>query len=435
VTKHLLIALIAFAALAERPNIVIIVADDLGWADVGYHGSPIPTPNIDSLCKAGIELDRHYVTPLCTPTRVCLLTGRYSSRFGNTSPNNERVLPWGTPTLASLLKSAGYSTSIVGKWHLGSLPKWGPHHFGFDRSYGSLAGGVGPYNHLYKKGPYQITWHRNQELIEEEGHVTDLLAKEAVDIIKGADGKPFFLYVPFTAPHDPFHEPPESVKRVAHLDAGRQQYAASVCHMDAGVGRIVEALKAKGHYANTLILFFSDNGGTRSEGGKAYSGKVAFSSVQGKNTPLRDGKRSVYEGGVRTPACVVWPGQFVAGRKLDTPLHASDWLPTLTTAVGIELDPDLNLDGINILPVLRSEKALGHRSIYCKGIRGQHSMHQGDWKLIVRGKTQELYNLASDPNETKNLRRSHPERVAALGKLLAAEQAKDNDAKPDRSKD
>jgi arylsulfatase A-like enzyme len=433
--QFVLILLITLAALAERPNIVIIVADDLGWADVGYHGSSIPTPHIDSLCKAGIELDRHYVTPLCTPTRVCLLTGRYSSRFGNVAPSNARVLPWGTPTLASLLKQAGYHTAIVGKWHLGSLPKWGPHHFGFERSYGSLAGGVGPYNHLYKKGPYQITWHRNQKLIEEKGHVTDLLAREAVEIIAGADDKPFFLYVPFTAPHDPFDEPAEYIQRVAHLDAGRQQYAASVCHMDAGVGRIVDALKANGHYANSIILFFSDNGGTRGEGGQAYSGKVAFSAVQGKNTPLRDGKRSVYEGGVRTPACVVWPGHLTAGRKLATPLHATDWLPTLIGATGMEIRGNLRLDGTDVLPLLRGRKALAPRAIYCKSIRGQYSLHHGDWKLVVQGKAQELYNLATDPNETQDLRNSQPERLAALAELLTVAQAADDDAKPDRGND
>jgi arylsulfatase A-like enzyme len=206
--------------------------------------------------------------------------------------------------------------------------------------------------------------------------------------------------------------------------------------MDAGVGRIVEALKASGQYANTLILFFSDNGGTRGEGGKAYSGKVAFSAVQGKNTPLRDGKRSVYEGGVRTPALVVWPGKFEAGRKLPAPLHTTDWLPTIATITKVDLPRTLKLDGRNVLPLLSGTGAASpSRTIYCKSIRSQYSLHQGDWKLVVRGNTQELYNLASDPKETKNLRSSQAERAATLAALLAAEQAKDDDAKPDRSKD
>ena len=167
-----------------KPNIVILVADDMGWADVGYHGSTIRTPNIDRLQKGGAELDMHYVAPMCTPTRVGLLTGRYWSRFGNTKPSNERVLPWDIITLPKALKEVGYQTAIAGKWHLGSKPEWGPTKFGFDQSYGSLAGGINPWNHLYKHGPYSQTWHRNDRLIQEKGHVTDLLTKDALRLIK-----------------------------------------------------------------------------------------------------------------------------------------------------------------------------------------------------------------------------------------------------------
>ena len=212
------------AAENNRPNIVILVADDLGWADVGYHGSSIRTPNIDQLQSRGVELDFHYVAPMCTPTRAALLTGRYWSRFGNTKPSNERVLPWDTMTLARGLQGADYRTAISGKWHLGSKPEWGPRKFGFDQFYGSLAGGINPWNHLYKHGPYTKTWHRNDELIEEEGHVTDLLTSEAVRFIKEKKKEPFFLYVPFTAVHTPFDEPPKWLGRVDNIDPERRPF-------------------------------------------------------------------------------------------------------------------------------------------------------------------------------------------------------------------
>lgn len=201
------------ASAEQQPNILYVVADDLGWADVGFHGSKIKTPNIDRLCSEGVELTQHYVQPMCTPTRVGLLTGRYPSRFGNQAiePCNERVLPWNTETLASALASVGYDTGLAGKWHLGSKGDWGPNHFGFARSYGSLAGGCGPYNHSYKKGPYSRTWHRNEELIEEEGHVTDLIGREAVGWIN-ARREPWFYYVPFTAVHIPVKAPEQFIK-------------------------------------------------------------------------------------------------------------------------------------------------------------------------------------------------------------------------------
>lgn len=197
------------SASGRPPNVVVIVADDLGWGDVGYQGSRIPTPEIDRLADEGVVLEQHYVAPMCTPTRVALLTGRYWSRFGNRKPSNERVLPWGTPTLASLFKDRGYTTALTGKWHLGSLPKWRPHHFGFDHAYGPLAGGIGPWNHRYKKGPYSESWHEDGRLIDEVGHVTDLLGNAAVRFIhRSREGiKPFFLYVPFTALHHPLDEP------------------------------------------------------------------------------------------------------------------------------------------------------------------------------------------------------------------------------------
>ena len=200
--------------LQPRPNIVFIMADDLGWADVAFHSGNAPTPHLDQLAQDGVELTQHYVAPVCSPTRCGLLTGRCWSRFGITTPTNELALPTDTVTLPGALRSRGYDTCLVGKWHLGSLPKWGPNHFGFDHSYGSLAGGISPWNHRYKKGDYSITWHRNEELIEESGHVTDLLTDEAVQWIESRGTSPFFLYVPYTAVHLPIKEPDEWLQRV-----------------------------------------------------------------------------------------------------------------------------------------------------------------------------------------------------------------------------
>ncbi|MCA9080488.1 MAG: sulfatase-like hydrolase/transferase, partial [Planctomycetaceae bacterium] len=195
-----------FAADPQRPNIVFIMADDLGWGDIEQHGGNVPTPHLQRLASAGLELTQHYVAPVCSPTRTGLMTGRCWSRFGVTTPTNSRALPWDTVTLPRALQEQGYATLLAGKWHLGSLPECGPNHFGFDHAYGSLAGGISPWNHRYKQGPFTVTWHRNEELIEEQGHVTDLLTKEAIQWIKQQDGS-FFAYIPFTAVHLPLKEP------------------------------------------------------------------------------------------------------------------------------------------------------------------------------------------------------------------------------------
>jgi len=185
----------------DRPNIIFIIADDLGWADVEFHGGNTPTPNLNRLLAEGVELTQHYVAPVCSPTRAGFLTGRYWSRFGITTPINNQGLPFETVTLSKALGDAGYSTALIGKWHLGSKPEWGPNHFGFHDSYGSLAGGIAPYNHKYKKGEFSTTWHRNHELIDEQGHVTDLLTDEAVKWIgektSTKNTNPFFLYLPY----------------------------------------------------------------------------------------------------------------------------------------------------------------------------------------------------------------------------------------------
>ncbi|MEM0969406.1 MAG: sulfatase-like hydrolase/transferase, partial [Verrucomicrobiota bacterium] len=265
-TLSLLVPLLASLAEEARPNLVFIIADDLGWADVEFHGGNTPTPHLNQLLSEGIELTHHYVAPVCSPTRAGFLTGRYWSRFGITTPINNRGLDFDTPTLPRALGEAGYATALIGKWHLGSQPEWGPNHFGFQHSYGSLAGGVTPYSHFYKKGNNSVTWHRNHELIKEEGHVTDILTQEAVTWIEhqAASEAPFFLYLPYTAVHLPIREPEEWLAKVPSTIQGEvsRQYSACILHLDDAVGRIVAAIDKAGQRENTLIIFTSDNGGS-----------------------------------------------------------------------------------------------------------------------------------------------------------------------------
>jgi len=417
------------------PNIVILVADDMGWADVGYHGSPIKTPNIDRLCREGVELDRHYVAPMCTPTRTALLTGRYWSRFGNTAPSNTRVLPWNTVTLARALSEAGYETAITGKWHLGSRPEWGPLRFGFDRSYGSLAGGVNPWNHLYKHGPYSRTWHRDDVLIDEEGHVTDLITEEAIRFIEAQRDGPFFLYVPFTAVHTPFDEPPPWLDAASHIHQDRRQYAACTQHLDNSIGRIVDALRQKTLLEQTLIVFFSDNGGTKGDDSSSYPETESKGKIRGLNHPLRGWKTQVYEGGIRVPALAYWKDHLTP-RKVAAPTHVIDWMPTICRLANYAGDGRLKWDGKDIWPLLTgSAEPQQERVLYCQGVgRRSAAVLLGDWKLIVHrgtgGAKRELFHLSDDPMESVDLIGENEAKAAELKRLLEAEEAKDNDALP-----
>jgi arylsulfatase A-like enzyme len=374
----------------SQPNVVFIIADDLGWADVAFHGGNAPTPHLDRLAGEGLELTQHYVAPVCSPTRTGLMTGRYWSRFGVTSPQNERALPWDTQTLPRLLKSAGYETCLTGKWHLGSKPEWGPNHFGFDHSYGSLAGGVGPWNHFYKQGPFSTTWHRNEKLIEEQGHVTDLIAQEAIDWLAERKEKPFFLYVPFTAVHLPVKERDEWLKRVPAEFEGNvpRHYAACVMHLDDAVGRLVAALEKGVRRENTLVIFTSDNGGsTAGNNDQKYpADDYPEGKLPGNNAPLRGQKGDLYEGGIRVPTIASWPGKLKPG-KLTAPLHIVDWAPTLCALADCPPQPSPSWDGMNIWPLLSGAAEAEPRLLYwtAPGFRAS-AVRAGGWKPIVHGK-------------------------------------------------
>lgn len=419
---------------ASPPNIVFIIADDLGWADVAFHGGNAPTPHLARLAHEGLELTQHYVAPVCSPTRAGFLTGRCWSRFGITTPTNALGLPMDTVTLPRALKSKGYETFLAGKWHLGSLPKWGPNHFGFDHSYGSLAGGISPWNHRYKKGQFTVTWHRNHELIEEPGHVTDLLTNEAVQWIQSRKSSPFFMYLPYTAVHLPIKEPEEWLKRVSENITGDvpRHYAACVMHLDDAVGRVIRALEEKGVRENTLLVFTSDNGGSTVENNdlKYPDDNCPNGRLTGNNHPLRGRKGDIYEGGTRVPTLVSWPARAKPGR-VDSPVQVIDWMPTFCTLAGYASERDLQWDGTDLTELLVNHSPLPDRSIYTAGPRWRaSSLRYGDWKLITHGAGEqrkvELFNIAADPNESNNLAVTQSARVQEM--LARLEQAARSDS-------
>ena len=430
-------ALFALASIAHAaPNFVFIIADDLGWADVAFHGGSAPTPNLDKLVQEGVELTQHYVAPVCSPTRTGLMTGRCWSRFNVTTPQNPRALRWDTVTLPRAQKSVGYDTCLTGKWHLGSRPEWGPNHFGFDHSYGSLAGGVGPYDHQYKKGEFQQTWHRNEKLLTESGHVTDLITKEACDWLSKRSEKPFFLYVPFTAVHLPIKEPAEWLAKVPASITSEvaRHYAACVMHLDDSAGRLVATLEKTGKRSETLIIFTSDNGGSTAENnGQTYpADDYPAGPLPGNNKPLRNEKGTVYEGGTRVPCIVNWPGKLQPGTHT-APVQIVDWMPTFCALAGCQPDHDLKWDGANLWPQLAEGAAPVAHPIYtvAPGFKSR-SFRVGDWKLVLLPKDKiELFYIANDPNEQNDLAVKKPEKIAELQKALEAYAKADKDAVAD----
>jgi arylsulfatase A-like enzyme len=425
-----------------RPNIVIIIADDLGWADVGYHNPEIQTPNLDNLVKQSVCFDRHYVMPTCTPTRVGLLTGRYPSRYGVLSPAYGKIFNDDTVTLAQALRECGYATSLTGKWHMGSPPEYTPRKYGFDTSYGYFHGQTDPYTHYYKTG--ERSWHRNDQFLDEEGHATDLITNEAVRVIESDHDKPFFLYVTYSVPHHPLDEPQEWTSKYEGRieDASRRLFAASVTHMDHGIGRILDALERKKLRENTLVIFTSDNGGQTGWNSKTeYKGRYADKPqpVLGNNKPLHGWKGEVYEGGIRVPAMANWPGVLKPG-TLAVPVHIVDWMPTLCGLVGYSPKADLKWDGRDVWPSISKGTARGEPLLFYWRTPNASAVRHGDWKLIVQKKGNgstgspsrarsregaELYDVTADPYEEHDLAQQHPDRVKDLRQRLAVLSADD----------
>lgn len=432
-------ALLSVASLAAdvRPNILIILADDLGYADVGFTGGKdIKTPNLDTLATAGARLEQFYVQPLCSPTRASLMTGRYPMRYGLqvgvVKPWEKRGLPLEERVLPKALKEAGYTTAIAGKWHLGCFERaYLPTSRGFDHQYGHYCGAIDYFTHERDGG---FDWHREDKICRDEGYSTHLVAREAARLLREQPaGKPFFLYVPFNAVHSPHQVPEKYTAPYASLPEPRRTYAGMVAAMDEAIGQILAALDARGFRTNTLVFFSSDNGGPN-------PGRVT------SNGPLRAGKGTVYEGGTRVCACVAWQGHIKPGSALAQPLHMVDWYPTLLKLAGAPLDQKLPLDGRDMLAVLTQGAPSPHDQILLNTTPRGGALRVGDWKLVVngavgtgedeektpapakrkKGKKQperagvELFNLAQDLSEKHNLAAERPEKVKELRALYDA---------------
>jgi arylsulfatase A-like enzyme len=417
------------AADSPPPNVLVIVADDLGWNDVGYHGSDTKTPTIDRLAKEGVALERYYVYPTCSPTRCGILTGRNPSRFRIAAPisgRSEDALPKDTMTLGRALQQKGYETALFGKWHLGLTLEFGPKKYGFDRTYGYLHGQLDQYTHRYKNG--DRTWHRDDVFVDEEGHATDLIAGEAIKFIGAKRTRPFFLYLAFSVPHYPLQE--EDRWTAPYRDSikieSRRLNAASVTHMDDAIGKVVEALRKSGQLENTLIVFTSDNGGQKDYASKTdYGGKHGPYPVLGDNRPYRGWKTELYEGGIRVPGFIYWKGKL-GKNTVSRTVSLYDWFPTIAKLAGVEIKPEWKLEGRDVWPLLSGTGQPPADPVLYWSIGREKAVMDGDWKLIVpraKGANPELYNIADDPFEKKNVAADKPDVVAALRKKLE-EQAK-----------
>ena len=408
------------AAAAEKPNVLVIVADDLGFADVGFNGGTIPTPNLDRLAATGANLTGFRAAPICSPTRAGLLTGRWPLRFGMmravVPPWSKYGLPAEEHTLPELLAPAGYEhRGITGKWHLGHARReFLPLAQGFTSFYGHYNGAIDYFTHE-REG--ETDWHRGDRTVKEPGYATDLLGAEAARFVREApDEKPWLLYVPLSAPHSPMQAKEEDLAKFSRLGPKKRVYAAMVHAMDRAIGHVLAAVEARPDAADTLVLFFSDNGGVKSAGSN--------------NGPYRGAKLGVYEGGTRSCAAIRWPAAgLTGGKRFDGRVGYIDVLPTLLAATGAEA-PE-NLDGIDFLPALRDGKPLPQRpwfSYIHQDEQAHASVHLGSWKLVAHGDffaespeakaTWELYDLSADPAEAKDVAGEHPEKVAELRKLL-----------------
>ncbi len=410
------------AAAPAKPNIVLIISDDQGWKDVGFHGSDIKTPNLDALAAGGVRLEQFYAQPMCSPTRAALMTGRYPFRYGLQIAipsahayglaTDERLLP-------QALKEAGYQTDLIGKWHLGHADKtYWPLERGFDHHYGPLLGEIDYFTHEQHG---VLDWFRDGRAIKEPGYSTTLLGDAAVRLIESHNPNvPLFLDLAFNAPHAPYQAPAADLDRYRTIaDPARRAYAAQVTAMDSEIGRVVKALDANGMRDNTLILFQSDNGGTRNP---LFSGEVDTSTLKSlppDNGPYREGKGTVYEGGTRVISIANWPGRIKPGTVVNEMIHEVDLFPTLIGLAGASTAGAKPLDGLDVWGTISEGKPSPRTEIVYDLQPFRAGLRQGDWKLVWRTplpQAVELYNLAKDPSETDNVAAANPDKVAALQK-------------------
>lgn len=407
----LMMAPSAATAAAKKPNILIFLSDDVGWAEFGFQGNKeIPTPNIDSIAKNGVRFPQGYVAATyCSPSRAGLMTGRYPTRFGHEFNSVAALggLSLKETTMADRFHSLGYATCAIGKWHLGGKAEYRPMERGFDEYFGTLANT--PYYH-----PTQFVDSRKSpdvEQIEDNSfYTTEQYATRAVDWLgKVKKDQPWLLYVPFNAQHAPLQAPKEYLDRFKNItDETRRTFAACMSAMDDTVGKILETVRDMGEEDNTVIFFFSDNGGPTKQ-------------TTSNNLPLRGFKMTTWEGGTRIPFSMQWKGKVPAGKTYENPIVQLDILPTALAAAGVDAKPEWKLDGVNLLPYLTGEnKEKPHETLYWR-YGDQWAIRHGDWKLVAGNggdkRSGELYNLADDISESKNLAAENPEKVRELKSL------------------
>ena len=439
----------ASAATPTKPNVIIFLADDLGWADVGYHGEEvIETPSIDRLAREGVQLDRFYSTPICSPTRAALMTGRDPMRLGVAYGV---IMPWMTngvhPAehfMPESFKAAGYQTAMVGKWHLGHAQEsYTPRARGFDHFYGHLHTEVGYFPPFNNQGG--IDFQRNGETITDDGYETFLLGAEASRVVRERDpSKPLFMYVPFIAPHTPLEAPDDLIEKYADMEddrrparsqqtddsrriarltlqpSARPVYAAVVDAMDQAIGQVLDTLDAEGIADDTIVLFFSDNGG------------AAYATGGADNVPLRGGKGDTFEGGIRVVSVMRWPNGIEAGTKMDSIMSAMDVFPTIAEAAGVERQNEFELDGRSLWPAIAEGRKMPREELLFFAsetpIRGTFNITAFDdeWKLVQRidqgllsaTVKNHLFRPGEDPYERNNLAEAHPDVVARMAEAI-----------------
>jgi len=405
-----------------RPNFVFILADDLGYADLGCYGGRISCSlNLDRLAAEGLRFTQGYAnSSVCSPTRFALMTGRWQHRLrgGADEPIASRErgsatlgLPPGHPTLPSLLAAAGYATALVGKWHLGWLPHFGPLKSGYQEFFGAMSGGLDYFTHRDSTGAHDL-WEGEQET-HRVGYLTDLISERAVAYIRRVR-QPFLLSLHYTAPHWPWETRGDEaeakrIEKIFHTDGGSvQTYATMIRHMDEGIGQLLEALRAIGAADNTLVVFTSDNGGER------------FSDTW----PLVGKKMDLLEGGIRVPYIVRWPARVRPSGVTRQLAITMDWVPTFLAAAGVAADPRYPLDCVDLNPLLARPDAVVERDLFWRmKFREQKAVRSGDWKYLAIEGNEYLFNLARDERERANVIKREPERLAELKRRYAAWEA------------
>ena len=399
----------------RRPNILLIVSDDQGWNDVGLYASDIPTPHIDSIGRNGIQFTRFYVTaPVCTPSRFGLLTGRYQYRAPEPfwvplmpGRHDDVRLPENETTLANELKDRGYATALIGKWHLGhGSPELGPNNHGFDYFYGFLPGCIDYYQHTYRTEP---ALYRNKELVQDEGWATDIFTDEALQFMDQHKDEPFFLFLSYNAPHygkcpegNLLQSPPEYTQLPDKTKDDREVYAAMVKDMDKNIGRVLQRLSELKLQADTIVIFLCDNGGSPDYGGS--------------NKPLRGGKSSLWEGGIRVPCVMQWPRHIHSGQENEALLSGLDFYPTLLSFAGASTQK--SIDGVDVADVILKNSPAPQRSLFFQ-YRQQKAVINGEWKYMQEQENQEyLFNLVKDPEEQENLVDEYKEKARTLREEL-----------------